>query len=355
MHYLTLLILSFASTVHSSTPRIVFTHQSQQTSFPQWFEMFTLCLAPLVAHIAGGVSVNTLLGSPSQSPSWIARIPHFNPISIMWRYYAIADRRLRARDWDERDMAACNAVFWDGERCRWDGSEEIMVRSRAWITRKPERSHVPFVSASSVITAVMALQGAQACFLIIATMVTTTTFGYGLPYLFLPLGCLGLLRLPAAFWISSDYGYSNTLEEEGRCDVAGNSIGVVSDRLFDARSLRGRVYRVWWFFTVVGLLGLSAVACTKIWWSHLHIVYLSVSRLLFQVLYFFAAIVGMFIHCVYVLRGRTDTTVIPCIHSAWYKIFTMILMAGAFVLVMITALESRRLPDGTITTLPGFW
>ena len=123
------LFLFFASAVHCriTPPKVIFTYQSEKITFVEWFEMFTLCLAPLVAHIAGGVSAVTVLGSPSQKPSWTARLPHFNSISIIWRYYAIADRRVRALDWDKSDMAACNAVFWNGEKGRWDGSEYIHV------------------------------------------------------------------------------------------------------------------------------------------------------------------------------------------------------------------------------------
>src|SRR4051794_38615786 len=104
-------------------PIIIFTYQSAGISLTQWIELFTLCLAPLIAHVAGGAPSPTILRPRTEAPHWTARLPHFNPISIIWRYYAIADRRARARKWCEQDMAACSAVFWDGERRRWDGSE----------------------------------------------------------------------------------------------------------------------------------------------------------------------------------------------------------------------------------------
>ena len=58
-------------------------------------------------------------------------------------------------------MAACNALFWDAEQKRWDGSEEIMVRSRAWITKIPEKPHVRLLSASFLNTMVLTFQGIQ--------------------------------------------------------------------------------------------------------------------------------------------------------------------------------------------------
>ena len=113
---LLLVLLSLVIDCEATIPKILFTYQSQGIPFPTWFDQITLCLAPLVAHVAGGVVSPTLLPSSTPPPRWSARLPHFNPISIVWRYYIIGDRRLRARSWDQADMAASNAVFWDGER-----------------------------------------------------------------------------------------------------------------------------------------------------------------------------------------------------------------------------------------------
>jgi hypothetical protein len=113
-------------------------------------------------------------------------------------------------------MVACNAVFWNTENARWDGSEEIMVRSRAWITRTPRLSHVSLVSTSGLTTVILTLQGIQACFLIFASLNPKTTYGFaqGLPSVFLPLGCLGLMRLPAALWLSDDHIYLEVPETD---------------------------------------------------------------------------------------------------------------------------------------------
>jgi hypothetical protein len=375
--FLFLLIL-FASTVYSEVifPTILYTHQSQSISTPQWLEFFTLCLAPLVAHIAGGVASPTLLGDPSPSPNWSARITHFNPISIIWRYYAIADRRLRARAWDEADMAACNAVFWDGETRRWDGSEEIMVRSRAWITKMPEKKHVPLLSASTVVTGVLTLQGVQSLFLIISALILSMpSFGYGLSTIFLPLGCLGIIRLPAAFWLSNDYGYLSAVEGTGRRVAETHHDHLVSDkpglpmvtdrllddtcvgdRLVDIQSWKGRVYRVWWALSVLVLLGVSAASTTKIWWGyHPSLPYTSVSRVTFQGMYLVLTVCTVLIHLFYVLTGNTRTTLIPCIHATWYKVFTVLLMLTAVVCLVLSALETRTLRNGIVTSLPEFY
>ncbi len=117
-------------------------YQSQAISLSQWLQMLTICLAPLIMHIVGGNPDPVILSKPK--PSMLSRLPHFNPVSILWRYYAIADRRSRATRWDEYDMAASNAVIWDGDE--WVSSEYLMVQSRNGITKIPESSYVELMS-----------------------------------------------------------------------------------------------------------------------------------------------------------------------------------------------------------------
>src|SRR5579862_2705728 len=45
---------------------VLFTYQSQHTGITDWFEMLTLCLAPLIAHVAGGAPTATLFGTAAQ-------------------------------------------------------------------------------------------------------------------------------------------------------------------------------------------------------------------------------------------------------------------------------------------------
>jgi hypothetical protein len=109
------IVLGLCSNVQAKpiVPHIIFTYQSQGIPLNTWVELITTCLAPLLVHVAGGVSSITPFSSSSSSssyysndpgalspllPSWTVRLPHFNPISIVWRYYAIADRRARAKE-----------------------------------------------------------------------------------------------------------------------------------------------------------------------------------------------------------------------------------------------------------------
>jgi hypothetical protein len=383
-----LVLLGLCSNVHAIIPHIIFTYQSQAINATTWFDYITVCFAPLIAHVVAGVSPITPFSSSSSCdprassslPSWTARLPHFNPISIVWRYYAIADRRLRAKDWDSADMAACNAVFWDTATGRFDGSEEIMVKSRAWLTKVPEQNHVPLLSASSLSSVVLTLQAAQAMFFIVAALVPNVPYhiGNGLSYVFFPLSCLGLPRLVAAFWLSGDYEYLNAENLELVRGVTRSSAGAaekevtghvveypvgeersveasVSDRLHERHCWRGIVYRIFWIVSSCALLGTSAAATSKLWWGYPeNMPYSSVSRLMGNGMYFVTTSAAMLIYGTYILMGRTHTTLIPCIHSTWYKIFTIILMAMALVAVLSNFLETRQLLNGTATTLPEF-
>src|ERR1700761_5036502 len=90
---------------------------------------------------------------------------HFNPASILWRYFVILDRRVRCFQWTAADMAASNAVFWTGNS--WDGSEEMMNRSRKFCTRLPNHNRINFLSASAAKTLIVTLQGVQVTYSIL--------------------------------------------------------------------------------------------------------------------------------------------------------------------------------------------
>lgn len=100
-------------------------YQSQDIALSEWVTLLTLCLAPLIAHV--------VVGTPSPSylctsrPKWHEWICHYNPTSVLWRYTAITDRRIRARFWNRADLAATNALFWTPRG--WDGSEAMVQHS----------------------------------------------------------------------------------------------------------------------------------------------------------------------------------------------------------------------------------
>ena len=126
-------------------------HQSQDIGFSDWITLLTLCLAPLIAHVVVGTPAPSYLCN--SRPKWHQRICHYNPTSILWRYAAITDRRIRANSWNNADLAATNALFWTARR--WDGSEAMVNRSLSHCVHLPERSRISIFSREMIKTLII--------------------------------------------------------------------------------------------------------------------------------------------------------------------------------------------------------
>jgi hypothetical protein len=133
------------------------------------------------------------------------KLVHLNPTSIFWRYCAITTRRARLKTWDATDLVASNTAFWV-EGNRRSGSELIMVGSRAYLTRQPEKGRASLLSEAGIKTFVVTLQGVQAIWE--ATYGFLAGLDFSLPTLFAPFATFGLLRLAAALWISDEGAYA---------------------------------------------------------------------------------------------------------------------------------------------------
>jgi hypothetical protein len=281
-------------------------------------------------------------------------------------------------------MAACNALFWDAEQKRWDGSEEIMVRSRAWITKIPEKPHVRVLSASFLNTMVMTFQGIEVMFFITEGLIGKSLQGgsshpgeylpQGPQGLFMGLQTQALMRLPAAFWLSTDYSYRNfrgtdivleRVETPLEKQVSENLLEAcvsehlleedVRDRLLPLHCWQGVLYRGFWLLTIWGILGPAATSCSMIFWGYAPTLpYESVSHLCWQIMYLVLSASTILIYTTYVLQGKTHSTVIPCIHETWYKIFTIFFIIMMVVTGVLECLEVRRRSDGVVTVLPEF-
>lgn len=347
----------------TTTYKVWFTHQSQHTSLIKWLEMFILCLAPLITHIAFGLAKQVIIGS--KGLTWRDQIGLFNPVSIVWRYYAIVDRRWRAKHWDEADMAASNSIFWDGKQ--FDGSEAMMVRSRDWITTLPPHHHVEILSGSALASLAITIQGVQAIVFIATTFTNTNPNAIvhrqdGLPYIFQVLAIVGLLRLPAAFWISSDYGYAKLdrweeLTDPVEADEAEAELqNTVAMRLNYPNSQRGIYYRIWWALSMLFIMGISLGALITGFFSLIGnrpaFIYSSTTGLLYHCFYIILSAGCLIIHWVYIFTGYSGSTVIPCMHSLWYKGYTFLLWGLGTLCVLVASLETRIAIDGSYTTYP---
>ncbi|KAK7982037.1 hypothetical protein PG988_004275 [Apiospora saccharicola] len=146
------------------------TYQSQDISFTKWVTLLTLGLAPLIAHILAGTPRASYLSK--RRPKWHEQFVHYNPKSILWRYAAIADRRIRARNWGRADIAAANAIFWTSEG--WDRSEAMVDRGLPYCTHIPDHARIAVFSGEMVKTLVVTLQGTQAVFALTSSLASGT-------------------------------------------------------------------------------------------------------------------------------------------------------------------------------------
>lgn len=334
---------------------VEFSYQSQNITFDEWITLLTLCLAPLIAHIIAGVPVPTYLHN--EHPHWHDRICLYNPTSILWRYFAITDRRIRAKPWSPLDMSATNALFWTSHG--WDGSEEMIEASQPFCTRKPSNKHIDAISASAVTTVIVTMQGIQPLYELLinkgANYVDTLSIGS----IFFPLAIFGLLRLPAALWLTDDYAYRNVeaLDASAVMPLATSSETKITaknaaplleapltlplERFYQPHSWRGIMVRSVFLLVVAGLLALGVALM-----PHNFSTATNFALNLFYVMFLTISLATM---AIYILLGRSTTTIIPCISSRWYKIYTCTVFAAVLILITIAALETRRTPCGLYT------
>jgi hypothetical protein len=331
---------------------------SERIGFSDWLELLTLCFAPLVAHLVAGASAPVYL--QKTLPRWHERACHYNPTSILWRYFAITDRRCRAKDWNSFDMAASNALFWTADG--WDGSEEMMVKSRLFCTRTPSMPRIALFSGAAIKTAIVAFQGLQAIY-----YVAIPDSSASMATLFFPVALLGLLRIPPALWLSEDYSYADVgAQEDGnRPDAKHSSTRVTQPPITvrplqtDAAIPRSNTHPTgsWRGILVRAGFSLFVLALTAFSLSYLVLqqrgFVMTLTNYLQIVYFFLLGAISFTILCFYFYHGhRSKTTVIPCINSLWYKVYTGTLVVSMLVLIAVAAVETRKAPCGAYTTIP---
>lgn len=327
-----------------------FAFQSQDIEFSDWISLLTLCLAPLVAHIFVGAPEPVVVAKPS--PRWRERILHFNPTSIYWRYYAITIRLARAQSWSADETAATNAIFWVGGKLKWDGSEAIMTESKNNKTEEAPRRRIPLVSASALKTVIVTLQGIQAAYDLAKGL---SLGGYALtvalPNIFRPLAIAGLFRLPASLWLTDDYHYKTDSWKAKRLErhcPEEEPASTPPPKLHSWKYLLVIVLRAVFLIPTMALLVLAAYYFKP----NPRVTAGTASTLLTNILYVIFLMVTLVTTSAYTIRGESNTTVIPCINSTWYMFYTYLLFFYAFVLFILTALQTRKTSCGQYTTYP---
>ena len=362
-----------------------------------WLSILTLCFAPLIAHVISGVPI-VVLRCPD-SVSWLDYLCLYNPTTIVWRYLAIADRRIRyRRSWSAADMAASNALFWTSHG--FDGSEEMMWQSRAFCTRAPNRNHTEMVSTDALKTLITTLQGIQALVVLIRGILAMAGIGnkfftsiLAMDTIFYPLSIFGLLRLFAAPWLTEAYSYAEHGDFMGRIgssqppsltslsypppptaeeDAAnkpfpetGNTSSMTllepyEHDLVNTSRPTGNSYptiivRACYVLLMCGILGICICYIAPVNSGPSSYFTQSSSSLLWLAgaLYIFFSSMTILLLIIYLIRTRrTTTTVIPCIHTWWYRVYTLVLVAAMVTLVVLSGVYTRRTACGKLTVIP---
>ncbi|ETS84556.1 hypothetical protein PFICI_02581 [Pestalotiopsis fici W106-1] len=352
----------------NSTYNIVPIHWgSRGIGIPDWFSEFTLCLSPLIAHILSGAPRPSYL--TSNRPKWHDRLCLLNPISIVWRYAAITERRIQTRDWQPKDIAVANAVFWTPRG--WDGSKIMRWRAMSYMSYLPQRNRVEFLSLEMLKTIILFLQGVQAVTAILCNYTSTGDFTSfdTISGLFIPLGIAGLLRVFAAPWLTDDFNFgisSHGAERPLRStngrrtmpllmlDDIGYGYGqkeqYQSSGAADGHPWLCGILRGLFMLPVVGSWALSFIYVTP-WIGSFGLkgVY-TTTGFVFGLYYMFLTTPMLLIIGYYFCKGPLETTIIPCISRVWYKVYCVALTLFTIILVVITAVETRKTVCGKYTS-----
>lgn len=342
--------------------------QSHAITFAEWVSLLTLCLAPLIAHVLAGAPQPSLL--VSARPKWHDRMCILNPTSILCRYAAIVDRRIRARHWEPLDAASANAIFWTQHG--WNGSEDIVPSAFPLCTLLPDRGTVELVSTEMLKAIIVTMQGLQALVSLVGGATGTVTFNqyFGLDGIFGPLSIMGLLRLSAAPWLTDDFMYSTRARDgtwtEGNLDLTVESTRHSVDSLILTleekrpaqkryRSVShwpSRCFRVLYLSILIGCCFLAS------WWTFVRPSLgrygppLTASAFLAGLFYFFGLISTSLIFFYYYILDGSTSTLLPCASEMWYKIYTVVLMALMAIVILTSALETYKTACGAYTSLP---
>jgi hypothetical protein len=372
---ITLLLLASFIPPTAAQQIIQFTYQSQSIKFTEWISLLTLCLAPLIAHIIAGVPNPIYLSR--RRPPWHSLLGHFNPTSILWRYFVISDRRARAKNFRSIDMAASCALFWTSNG--WDGSEEMMLKSRAFCTRIPSLRRISFTSISAATTLIVTIQGVQSVYSPIAGFVDGDyAFSLAFPSVFNAIAFLGLMRLPAALWLTDDYSYMdiNRVERSREEEVDGVEMEVVmakpgsasalgllhqdsgnylslEEMFYPSNSWRGILIRMVFLIPLIGSVALTTASIVHSQPGYGQ--FFTGTHLALAAFYLILIIGVIVIVSGYFWTGNTGSTVLPCIEATWYQIYTGLLILLALTAMVVSGLETRKSKCGIYTTMRPYY
>jgi hypothetical protein len=338
-----------------------FSYQSYTFDFAEWITLLTLCLAPLLAHVITGVlSIAHLSHS---RPRWHDILPLYHPTTIIWRYMILVDRRIRAAAWDVGDLAAANTVFWtlDG----WAGDEHIVASSRRYLTRPPEIGRLrSLVSSETLGTVITTLQGLQAAYSMVAQVSTSGpshSKGTTMADVFTWLSILGLLRVPAAAWVTNDFAYTYKMPKDfATLDIPVEEVMTQETRTgwqripsgggrhenkasrFTQSAWQSKLLRSAFFACGIGITAYNLFITFIQPVIRYEKIYATTTNILSLPLYALLVSPTTILFGAHAFRKPEDglSTIIPCAKTWWYKIYVIFWYLLAVSVVVIAAVET---------------
>lgn len=224
-------------------------------------------------------------------------------------------------------------------------------------------------------TGVVMLQAVQALYALLGSIVSgngSFAFSTALDTLFFPLAAIGLMRIPVACWLDDDHAFRNAeasdnsldkypsatreeshLELEQLEDLPTNALlysyrTASKDRFYHPHGWRGVFVRSVYLAMATGLLAISLIIAFPPGAGGQFFTATGLVTNLFYITFLAVTVIAAF----YYMIRAPPTTVIPCIHSTWYKIYTSFLFACMLAMLVLASMETRKTPCGKSTTLP---
>jgi hypothetical protein len=223
-------------------------------------------------------------------------------------------------------------------------------------------------------TIITTLQGISAAYSLIGSLagIPVTNFYelLGVDMVFFPLAILGLLRLFPATWLTEDFTYASVHEKSSKSFPSSFLSQAMlklntSDDSLDPFSIMApphlgvqfksprsswpsMIFRILYVLIVGGLWAMSLVYILP---NHSILVYTSTSFIT-ALFYSVFLTISIALYTYYFFRSQTTTTLLPCISTTWYRIYTLLVIGCMIVLVIIASIETNQAPAGIYTSYP---
>jgi hypothetical protein len=260
--------------------------------------------------------------------------------------------------------------------------------SAPFCLRYPETTHVELMSLTMLKTIITTLQGVSALYTIIGAVsgaaLPGIAVGFGVDTLFFPLAILGLLRLFAATWLTEDFvygsrtrtygdGMSNILLQSEFTPARTITVPDVSETSYSrynnlepflftpsqhsdfvppGKSWKSRFFRLVFILVLGGVWAIAVLSVNPL--GSPGGVRFTTTSFMLGLFYLIFTTMSFILYAYYFARCQTTTTVLPCLATTWYKVYTLLIMGLMVALIIVASIETNKSDTGTYTSGPPY-